>query len=52
MRMIETEILSEEFNRIRYEADKTIREIKRKITAEQAINLSKWDKKSTWTKYY
>ncbi len=39
-----------EMNRIRAKSETIIREIRRKISAERAIKLSKWDKKSTWIK--
>ncbi len=39
-----------EMNKIRAMSEVSIRNIRRKITAEQAINAAKRDKTSTWGK--
>lgn len=39
-----------ELNRIRAKSERLIRDIRRKISAETAISLTNWDKKSTWAK--
>lgn len=39
-----------EMNRIRRRSENLMREIRLKLSAEQAINASKWDKESTWAK--
>ncbi len=40
----------EEMNRIRHKSEQELNEIRRKISVEEAINISKWNKEDSWAK--